>query len=153
MCVRMLFGFALLACAGAAIAGHDVAAIVAQQAQMRGEVQAGTGRYKDMPPAQRDELLRRQGAVLQMVQGKGDTDELAPEERTRLFNELEAIESLVNKAEDERMICEHQKTIGSNRKERVCKTVAQRRKEQEAARSVMGRATRCATSSCTSGGG
>ncbi len=151
--LRTLFACGLLAVAGVASAGQDVAAIVAQQTQMRAEAQAGTGRYKDMPQAQRDDLVRRQAAVLQLVEGRRSTDELDPQRRTDLFNELEAIEAIVNRAEDERMVCEYRKAIGSNRKERVCKTVAQRRKEQEEARSMMGRATRCGTVSCTSSGG
>lgn len=44
--------------------------------------------------------------------------------------------------DDERMVCERRKVLGSNRPERVCKTVAQRREEKERARADMDRLQR-----------
>lgn len=125
-----------------------VADIVSQQQQIRADVQAGKGRYKDMPAGTRNELLLRQAAVLRAVEGKQSTSELAEGDKIRVFNDLEWIEATINQAEDERMVCEMEKTTGSNRKTRVCKTVAQKRKEAEAARNIMSRGTRCADSSC-----
>lgn len=42
-------------------------------------------------------------------------------------------------AEDERMVCTYEKTIGSNMKKRICKTVAQRNKEREDSRDMLNR--------------
>lgn len=44
------------------------------------------------------------------------------------------------RADDERMICERVKVIGSHKVERVCKTAAQRREEREGAKYQSGKA-------------
>jgi len=45
----------------------------------------------------------------------------------------------VEESDDERMVCTYEKTIGSNMKKRICKTVAQRNKEREDSRDAMNR--------------
>lgn len=112
--------------------------IVAQQHAIRAEVQAGTGRYKDMPQNKRNDLLSRQDRVLRMLDGRELSTELSQSQQLELINELEAISALVNQAEDERMICERVRPMGSNRPTRVCKTVAQRRAEQSGVESAFG---------------
>jgi flagellar motility protein MotE (MotC chaperone) len=111
-----------------------IAAITSQQAEIRSEVMAGTGRYKDMPASTRDELLSRQSALLRMLDGKVSSNDLSEDEAFQAFNTLEWIEATINNTEDERMVCNREKTLGSNRLTRVCKTVAQIKAEKAAAR-------------------
>lgn len=111
-----------------------ISAITEQQAEIRAGVEAGTGRYKDMPPAKRGELLAKQQTLLAMLNGKRSTEDLTEVQRNDAFNALEWIEATINNAEDDRMVCSFERTIGSNRKTRVCKTVAQIRREHEEAR-------------------
>lgn len=111
----------------------DAKAILAQQSQIRAEASAGSGRYKGLEPAKRDDLFVRQDRVMSLLAHKTFTTELSESEQIDLFNDLEAIEGIVNKAEDERMVCERSKPVGSNRPRTVCLTVAQRRAEREAA--------------------
>lgn len=111
-----------------------IAAITSQQAEIRAGVQAGTGRYKEMSGKTKEELLSRQADVLAIVDGKASADELSEEERLQVFNHLEWIEAAINNAEDERMVCSRQKTLGSNRTQRVCKTMRQIEAEREHAR-------------------
>lgn len=47
--------------------------------------------------------------------------------------------------DEERMICRAERTIGSNRMTRVCRTAAQIEREREAARSQMGKTQICST--------
>lgn len=54
------------------------------------------------------------------------------------------------KADDERMVCTLEKTLGSNRKQRVCRSLEQVRRDREAAREQMGRPGVCST--CGGGG-
>ena len=108
-----------------------IAAITSQQAEIRTGVQAGTGRYKDMPTRTKEELLSRQAAVLTIVDGKTSSDELSEEERLLVFNDLEWIEAAINNADSDRMVCTREKTLGSNRMQRVCKTMAQIEAERE----------------------
>lgn len=123
-----------------------IAAITAQQEQIRSDVQAGTGRYKDMPAETRNELLSRQTALFAMLRGKRSADDLTSTQRMEAFNTLEWIEAAINDAEDDRMVCYREKTLGSNRMQRVCKTAAQLREEREYARMNLNRG--CAAGIC-----
>jgi hypothetical protein len=114
-------------------------AIRTQQAEIRAGVAARTGRYQDMPESTRDQLLTKQAQVLNTIDQKSSGAELTEEQRLEVFNALEWIEAAINKDDDDRMVCERRKTLGSNRKERVCKTVAQMREERERAREELDR--------------
>ncbi|MGY3266604.1 hypothetical protein [Lysobacter sp. HA35] len=115
----------------------QIDAIVTQQAQIREEVLSGTGRYKEMPQATRDELLAKQGALLKLLDGKHDTGELTNAQRLEAFNTLEWIEATINKEPDERMICQRTRATGSLRTTTVCKTKRQIKEAQDRARKQM----------------
>lgn len=53
-------------------------------------------------------------------------------------------------AEEERMVCKAERTIGSNRVQRVCRSAEQARRDREAAREVMDKRSICST--CGGGG-
>lgn len=112
----------------------EVGKIFNQQQQIRSGVESGTGRYKDMPKNTRDQLLTKQDMLFSMLDGKRTTDELSEQQKIQAFNTLEWIEATVNQAEDDQMVCERRPILGSNRKERVCRTMAQMKREREAAR-------------------
>lgn len=131
----------------------DAAAIVAQQHEIRQAAQQRSGRYKDMAGADRDRLLQTQDRVLGRLEGRTRTTELPRVDQVALFNDLEEISALVNKAEDDRMVCERSRPIGSNRPVSVCKTVAQRREERERSLESRGaRDARCAGGACPQSG-
>jgi hypothetical protein len=113
--------------------------IRAQQQQIRYGVENKAGPYRDLSAAQRDELLSKQEQLLHLIEGKRSTSDLNEQQRTEVFNTLEWIEGAVNKAENERMVCERRPVLGSTRKERICKTAAQWDQERDAARSQMDR--------------
>lgn len=115
----------------------DAQAILAQQQQIRAEVEKRGGRFKDMDAAKREELFARQGKVASLLADKKATTDLPEQDQIVVFNELEAIEGIVNNAEDERMVCERVKPVGSNRPKTVCMTVAERRAQREAAEKDM----------------
>jgi hypothetical protein len=136
----VLLGLATAATAALANDVHknlDAQAILAQQQQIRAEVEKRDGRFKDMDAVKREELFARQGKVASLLAGKKATTELPEADQIVVFNELEAIEGIVNKAEDERMVCERIKPVGSNRPKTVCMTAAERRAEREAASKQM----------------
>src|SRR5687768_8182313 len=89
----------------------DAQAILAQQQQIRAEVDKRGGRFKDMDAAKREELFARQGKVASLLADKKATTDLPEQDQIVVFNELEAIEGIVNKAEDERMVCERVKPV------------------------------------------
>ncbi len=131
----------------------DAAKIVAQQTQIAQDVRAGRGAYRDMAASERERLLQLQARVLGALEGRQRTTDLAAADQLAVFNDLEAISALVNKAEDERMICERTRPIGSNRPVNICKTVAERREERERTLNSRGaRDSRCPNGACPDNG-
>lgn len=134
-------GLGLVCCMQAAIGSEvrnlDADAIRTQQSQIRMDAEARTGRFKHMSERSRSDLFTRQQRVEGLLQGVSKTTELNELQQIDLFNHLEAIEALVNAAEDERMICERYKPVGTKRPKTMCLTVAQRRAANEAAQQEM----------------
>lgn len=126
-----------------ALAAEDAAlqldVIREEQVQLRAAVEAGRKPYSEMPAATRSQLLERQARLLGTLEGKESAADLNPQQTTDVLNTLEWIEAAVSRADDERLVCERVPILGSNRKERVCKTVGQRRAEQQAAREQLDR--------------
>jgi hypothetical protein len=118
--------------------------ILEQQTEIREEAGAKQGRYRDMDRRELTRLEKEQDLVFALLEGKASSTELAREDQLKLFNSLETIAAIVNRAEDDRMVCRRTRRTGSNMSETVCKTVAQRREEEERARSAF--ATRPAVS-------
>lgn len=110
-----------------------LADIRTQQLEIRERVQAAKGAYKDMSAAQRAEIVRRQDELLALIEGKQTLDDLNDPDKVAAFNALEWIKARITDSEDQRVICERARPVGSNRVERICATVAERRANQEAA--------------------
>lgn len=108
--------------------------IVSQQEQIRADVVAAKGRYADMPSHKRDALLSKQASLLRMLEGKQSAEELTEDQRMQAFNTLEWIEAAINNEDDQRMVCIRERTIGSNRLTRVCRTESQWAEARERAR-------------------
>lgn len=131
-----LLSAVLLSASALALAAADpqqliVSDILTQQTQLRSQVVAGKGAFKDMSKADRQVLTQRQDRVLQLLGGLQNFDELAPDQRVVVFNDLEWIKAAVTKAEDERMICENTRTVGSHRVKSVCMTAKEQREFRE----------------------
>ena len=132
--LALLLAMPLSGAASAPVANFNLDAIRTQQAEIRTGVQAGSGHFKDMPQATRQELLSKQAEVLATIDGKTSAEQLNADEQSRVFNALEWIEAAINKADDERMVCELRSTLGSNRRTRVCMTAGQMREARERSR-------------------
>jgi hypothetical protein len=115
----------------------EVSSIVSQQQEIRAGLMARSGRYKNMTETKRDELLSKQERLLAMLDGKQTSADLTDDEKIEAFNMLEWIEAAINNAEDERMICKRERTIGSQRVTQTCRTQAQMRADRERARDEM----------------
>jgi hypothetical protein len=157
--LTVLLAAALLAAPVAASSDHpnmDANAIRAQQQQIRSEAQARSGRYAKLSPKQQRELAHQQDRVMQLLGSNvARTTDLSEVDQVALFNSLEAIEAIVNNAEDERLVCERHKPVGTNRPRTVCRTAAQRAAAREASQErVIERTQTCIRgSSDVSGGG
>jgi len=102
-----------------------------QQAQLRQAIERKSGNYSQFSEEERQAIFARQDDVLAVLGDKTSIDELGTDGKMRLANAMEAVDAAVNRAEDNRLICERIKPIGSNRPEKKCMTVGQRRKLRE----------------------
>ena len=127
----------------------DATAILAQQAEIRAGAAAREGRYKNLKQEQLDQLSREQDTVQRLLAGRTRTTELPQAAQLEVFNALEAISAIVNKAEDDRLVCRSHKPTGSNRKVTTCQTVAQIRAQRQRDQDTMGRRDQ----QCTDGWG
>lgn len=114
-----------------------------QQQQIQADVLAVKGRYADMPPEQRSALVKKQNELLKLIEGKTLESELSEKQKLEAFNALEWIEASINNSEDDRMVCKSERPTGSNRSQKVCKTVRQMREEREASRNMIDRRAVC----------
>jgi hypothetical protein len=130
-----------------AIAGSDKSfdldKVVEQQQQIREDLLAAGGKYRGMSSAQQAELMRRQDRLFRMFEGKETDADLSVQERMDAFNDLEWIEAALNKGEEgDRLVCTRERTVGSNRVTRVCRTQEQIDFEREQGRDDLLRSQR-----------
>lgn len=136
----------LLTCVSTAVTANDhpnldAKAIRDQQREIRLAVETGQGVFKDFPAGKRVELFSRQDRVQVLIENVQRTTELNERQQIDLFNNLEAIQAMVDASEEERMICRRERPTGTNRPQTICKTVAQRRADREAVERDTGRRT------------
>jgi hypothetical protein len=121
----------------------DLSAIRAEQLELRALAAAGEDPFDSMSTADRKLLVDRQNRLLQILEGRESFDELMGARQVEVANLLQEINAMVNDVgDDEKFRCEYIRKTGSNRKQRVCKSEAQRRIESEASREAMRRLQR-----------
>lgn len=105
-----------------------------QAEDLRHEMHAG-GKYAQLT-VDNQKRVDKQLDVLQELYDKrevranfGKKDEIA------LVNASEEINAVLSGNDDDRLICEQVRTLGSNRTQKVCMTVAERRARNDAAKS------------------
>lgn len=113
--------------------------IVEQQNQIRAEVKASRNGWDALSQDKRDEVLKDQDRLFVLLQDKQTIGDLEPDRQVEAANLLSSIKAIATNAEDERMICTRERKMGSNFTQRVCRTVAQLRREREAARDALQR--------------
>ncbi len=93
-----------------------------------------------------DEKSKVSAAINRIRVRLGDNDtveQLNPQARTEVLNDEAVVNTILGRAHaDSRMVCRRERTTGTNRPERVCLTVAQRREATERARKDMSTLTR-----------
>jgi hypothetical protein len=117
----------------------EISRIVSQQQEIRTELMARSGRYRNMSETRRDQLLSKQERLLATLDGKQTLADLTDDQKLEVFNALEWIEATINNADDERMVCRRGRTLGSHRVNQICRTQVQWREERDFARTAMER--------------
>lgn len=86
---------------------------------------------------EKDEMLRQQQIIDDIVQVTPDPAALTPDERQRLWNATKVIDALIvqNPAvADERLTCRQERRLGSQMAKRKCRTKAEMERDREDAR-------------------
>lgn len=115
----------------------DLGEIRKEQISYRQQAMDKAGPFKDISEPDRQALIQKQNQLITLIEGKSTLGDLARDDQTTAINTLEWIKAAITRAEDERLVCERVKLVGSNRPSRVCKTVAERRQEREEAEKSM----------------
>lgn len=143
----LVFGLLLSVASASVLASPDpalgVQEIVVQQTRLRDQAINGVGAFKDMPAIERHALIQRQDRVLTLLEGVATVDEMRPDQRTELLNDLEWIKATIAKVEDDRIVCEYTRIAGSNRMKSVCMTAREQREHRENARDSLFRPVNC----------
>lgn len=117
--------------------------IVAQQTALRAQVMSRKGAFKDLSQSEREQLIEHQTRLLELLEGHDDIEHLNADRRLEVFNTLEMVKAAVNKAEDERQICQRSSVVGSHRVQMICMSAREKREYEEAARRNLGTRYKC----------
>ena len=132
LCLAACLSFAAVADDAIVVTGTPQSLRAAQDALKR-DLAAKKGEYAHLSDDEKRTILRKQEAIYALIDGRESFDGLHEDDKRRLANAVEEVRALVAKAEDDRMICERVKVLGSNRPQNKCISVGERRRLREQA--------------------
>lgn len=107
-----------------------------QQAEQIRKDLSSSDKYSEIVKSDRELVLSLLGRMEDRLHGTAD---LTEQTKIATFNEQEQINAiLAGAAEDSRQVCRREIVVGSNRRQNVCMTLAQRRRSAEMARDNIG---------------
>jgi hypothetical protein len=104
---------------------------------------ARTSEFKALTKDERAELATAQTELRTILEGRATMGELEVDDKLRVFNAHEKVLALVTRAEDERLVCQQQKRLGSHRHQLVCRTAKQLREDRETTQNELRRTRTC----------
>lgn len=138
--VRIFLAIAALASSGvlAQTTGLVGAEFQAQAEQIRKDLAAGE-KYSEIDAEDRASVLSLLERLEARLNGVSDLDALPEQARVSIYNDQEALNTiLTGAAADSRQSCRREHVVGSNRRQNVCMTVAERRRRADRSREDMG---------------
>jgi len=110
-----------------------------QHQRILSELAAGE-KYSEISQQEQQDVRSALNRIAQQIESAGSVDALSTEQRLRLFNDQELINTILTRAgEDSRMVCKREKSVSTRISSTQCLTVAQRRKMREEAQEHMRR--------------
>lgn len=134
-CLGGLMLVVLPFCVDAANAVHETTAqdFLAQRKQIEAEFADGE-KYSEITGAQRQDVRDALAIIAGKLDGKASTADLDEVDRVEVFNQQERVNTiLTSAAEDSRLVCTREQSVGSHRTTTKCMTVAERRRSKDEA--------------------
>lgn len=104
-----------------------------QQADaLRNELKAG-GKYASLSPKDKEQIGKQLEVLQDLYDDREAGKRFGKRDEVKLVNASEEINGLLSGDEDDRLVCQQERRLGTNRTERVCMTVAERRERREEA--------------------
>jgi hypothetical protein len=89
--------------------------------------------YAEISSMQKRDVIESLDRMGTWLESAGSVDAMSDEQRIRLFNEQEKINTmLTGVAADSRMVCTREQTVGTRMRQTTCFSVAERRRRREA---------------------
>ena len=94
--------------------------------------------YAEISPKERGDVKEALARISGALQAPSGVQGLNDEEKARVFNDQELVNSILTRAgEESRLVCTREKKVGSHRPTTQCLTVAERRRMAEAGQDLM----------------
>ena len=101
--------------------------------------------YAEISAADRQKVTASLNRISSLLDGVQSVSQLPETTKVEVFNEQEQVNTLLTQArEDSRLVCTREKKVGSHRTTNTCKTVAERRRDQEESQNALRRNMRVA---------
>ena len=113
-----------------AVNASDKDSFAAVSAWVRTQMEDG-GRYAETKASEQVIVNTRLDEMAAMFAAKGSVDQMSADEKVKLFDWQEQVNSILGKRDGERLICRRERPIGSNVPVRICETareIEQRRR-------------------------
>jgi hypothetical protein len=119
------------------LSANDYAGFQAQSQVIRRDLNEGK-LYSELDQKQRGEVTAALDRIDAALQSHGNVAALPEETKLRVFNDQELVNTILTKGRDDsRLLCTRETPVGSHRPVNSCKTVAQRRREQDRSQDTM----------------
>ena len=113
------------------------------------EMQPG-GRYEYVKPQERATIERSLAEMDALFAATGGVEHMKQDDKVKLFNEQEVVNSILTRRDRDRVICEDKPKLGSHVRTTNCHTYGQEEEARRGSQDTMGEWTRrgCAVAGC-----
>ncbi len=95
-------------------------------------------KYSEISPQDRKTVVQALERITARLADGATPQQLSESERVALYNDQSLVNTILTRAgEDSRVVCRREKTIGSQRAQNQCMTVAERRRQRNSAQDTL----------------
>lgn len=140
----LMLAVALPAGASFTAMGTDTRQILAEQKQIREEIDSPRGKYSRFDDRAQARLRKAQQRIFELLEGGRALEQLNKEEQVDLLNAVEEVKAVLADNRKDQLECWRESKLGSGMKVTRCETVATRERIREEARLWKGDGSICA---------